>query len=489
MLTSTRKPAPAVLDRPVASPAQPAQPASPWRALPILMAGTFMIVLDFFIVNVAMSSMQSGLHASTGALEWVVAGYGLTFSVLLVTAGRLGDQIGRRRMLMAGLALFTLTSAACGVAPNAPVLVLARLAQGVAAAAIAPTVLSFLGVLFTGPDRVRAISIYGMVLGLGAAGGQLVGGVLIQGNLAGLGWRSVFLINVPIGLAAVALAPRLLPESRPGAGQHLDLAGTALLTAGLTGLILPLVEGRQLGWPDWTWACLAVSPVILLGFARHQRGLARSGGNPMLHPDLWANRALRTGLLTQIGLWCGQASFFLVLALYLQMGRGLDALQSGLVFTILAGPYLVASQRASALTARFGRTLVGVGALTLAAGHVSLLIAVHAIGTGGSVWAMVPGLALVGTGMGLCITPLTSTVLAQAEPRTAGAVTGALSTMQQVGNSLGVAVTGVIFFGAVHHGHGYAPAFTTSVAELAGLLVLVAWCSRLLPAPLREKMV
>ena len=173
-----------------------------------------MIVLDFFIVNVALPSMQSRLHASTSALEWVVAGYGLALSTMLITAGRLGDQVGRRRLFMIGLALFVSTSAACGLAPNPDLLVAARVLQGVAAALISPTVLSIIGVTFTGADRVRAISIYGVVLGLAAAGGQLIGGALIELDPFGLGWRSVFLINVPIGVAALALTPKWVAESR-----------------------------------------------------------------------------------------------------------------------------------------------------------------------------------------------------------------------------------------------------------------------------------
>ena len=459
-------------------------PGRRWLALPVLMAGTFMIVLDFFVVNVALPSLQAHLHASSTALEWVVAGYGLTFSVLLITAGRLGDLIGPRRVFAIGVALFVLTSAACGLAPSADVLVVARFLQGVAAALISPTVLALIGVLFSGPERVRAISIYGIVMGLAAAGGQLIGGVLIEANPGGLGWRSVFLINVPVGLVALAFTWRCLPESRGEAGgRRLDLAGTVILTAGLTAVVLPLIEGRQMGWPRWTWMSLGVAPLLLAGFVLHQRRLGRQGGSPLVDLRLFRDRAFSAGLLTQLGLWSGQASFFLVLALYLQQGRGLDALQAGLVFTILAGAYLVASMRAPALTLRRGRTVIGAGALTLAAGHFLLVLAVGDIGVKGSIAALVPGLVLVGAGMGLCITPLTSTVLASAGPRNAGAVSGALSTMQQVGNSIGVAVTGIIFFGAV--GRGYGHALDLSVIELGVLLVGVAALSRLLPGPRR----
>lgn len=453
--------------------------ASRWSALPVLMAGTFMIGLDFFIVYVALPAMQASLHATASALEWVVAGYGLTFATFLIAAGRIGDQIGRRRLFSTGLAVFALASAACGLAPTSTVLVVARLLQGLAAALISPSVLSIISVIYTGADRVRAISVYGMVLGLSAASGQLAGGLLIQADIAGLGWRSIFLINVPVGVAALLLAPRLVPESRAERATRLDLVGMALMTLGLTAVVLPLIEGRQHGWPAWTWLSLGSAPLLLGAFAAHQVWLDRRGGAPLLDPALFRMRTFSAALLTQLAYWCSQASFFLVLALYLQQGRGLNALQSGLVFTILAAAYLVASFRAPALTVRYGRAVIAIGALTLATGDVVLLVSVAAVGIGGAIGVLAPGLALVGADQGLCITPLTTTVLAHADPRRAGAVSGALSTMQQVGNALGVAVTGMIFFGAV--GGGYAHAFALSLVELAGLLVAVAALTRLLP--------
>ncbi len=454
--------------------------ASRWAALPIVLAGTFMVVLDFFIVNVALPSMQADLHAGSGSIVWVVAGYSLTAAVLLITAARLGDRFGRRRLFSLGLALFTLASAACGAAAGPTALVLARLVQGASAAMLMPNVLSIIGVTYTGADRARALGAYGLVMGLAAVGGQLIGGLLVQADIAGLGWRTCFLINVPVGVLALVLTPRFVPESRSVDGGRLDLVGVVLVTAGLTAIVLPLVEGRQHGWPAWTWASLAAAPVILLGFALQQRRLARPGGAPLLHPALLRNRAFSAGLLTQLAFWCGQGSFFLVLALYLQQGRGLDPLQAGLVFTILAVAYVVASARAPGLSARHGRRLLAVGALVLAAGHGLLLAAVAEVGVGGSVAALGPGLVVIGAGMGLVLVPLTTTIMSAMRPEQAGAASGALSTMQNVGGALGVAITSVIFFGALHG--GYAHAFQLSLAELAALLVAVAGLTRLLPA-------
>ena len=450
-----------------------------WAALAVVLTGTFMVVLDFFIVNVAMPAMQRDLHAGTGAIEWVIAGYGLTFATFLITAGRLGDQLGRRRMFSLGLALFTVASAACGLAPSPAVLVVARLVQGLAAALLSPQVLSIIGVVYNGPDRVRAISIYGIVLGLAAVGGQLIGGVLVQADIAGLGWRSCFLINVPIGLVGLAIAARAVPESRVEGANRLDLVGTALVTLGLVDIVLPLVEGRQHGWPAWTWLCLGAAPITLGLFAAHQRRLSRRGGAPLLDPALFRERAFSAGLVTQLVFFASMASYFLVLALYLQQGRGLDALQAGLVFTILAAAYLVASAYAPGLTPRLGRRLPAIGGLVLAVGHGLLALSVADIGVGGSVALLVPGMLLEGAGMGLVITPLTSTVLGSLQPENAGAAAGALSTMQQVGNALGVAVTGVIFFGALDGGFGRA--FEVSLIQLALLGVAVTVLTRLLP--------
>jgi EmrB/QacA subfamily drug resistance transporter len=460
------------------------QPRGRWVALGALLVGTFLIVLDFFIVNVALPSIQHDLHATASAVQWVVAGYGLAFAVLLVAAGRVGDRIGRRRLFVIGIALFVLASAACGAAPSAGVLIGARLVQGVAAALISPTVLALIGVLYAGPDRPRAISVYGMVMGAGAVGGQIIGGSLIAADVAHLGWRAVFLVNIPVGLLGLVLARRYVPESRAEHPARVDVAGLALVTLSLTVLVFPLIEGRQLGWPAWSLAVLALSPVLCWLTWRQQRQTWVRGGTPLVDPLLFDRslsgaRGLQAGLLSQLLFWCTQASFYLVLALYLQQGRGLSALDAGLVFAVLAGAYLVTSLRAPALTMRFGRTVIIVGAVIEALGAVLLLAAVAAIGTSGPTVALAPGLLVSGVGQGLCITPLTTTVLSHLDRQRAGAVSGALSTMQQVGNALGVAVTGLVFFGTL--ASGYAAAFRYSLAELAVLLVAVSALALTLP--------
>jgi EmrB/QacA subfamily drug resistance transporter len=444
----------------------------------VLLTGTFMVALDFFIVNVALPSMQHSLGAGASSVEWVVAGYALTSAVFLLAASRLADRIGRRRVFATGLALFTLSSAACGEAGSALVLVLGRLAQGTGAAMVMPSALAIIGVQYRGERLPRALAAYGLVMGLGAALGQLVGGLLLQLDPAGLQWRSCFLINVPAGLAALG-ALRLVPESRGASAASLDLPALALATLGLTTVVLPLVEGRQHGWPPWTWASFASVPLIVLALRAQQRRRAAGGGTPLLAPALLRSRTLRTGLATQLAFWCGQASFFLVLALYLQDGRGMSALQSGLLFTVMAVVYVAASARGAELAQRYGRRLLPAGALTLACGHGLLLAAVAGVGVGGSVLALVPGLALEGLGMGLLIVPLTTVVMAGVASEHAGAASGLMATVQSVGNALGVAVIGVVFFDSLHG--GFAHAFELSLAALVLLLLSVAALARLVP--------
>ena len=451
---------------------------SPLKALPALLAGAVMVVLDFFIVNVALPSIAVDLHASASALIWVVAGYGLSFAALLILAGRAGDRFGRRRVYLAGLVVFTLASAACGVAPTTETLIAARFVQGAAGAFVMPQILAIIAT-FPGDVYARALSIYGMVLGLAAVGGQVVGGALVEGNVAGLGWRACFLINVPIGVVALVATPKLVPESHAPSGTRLDLVGAALLAAGLSAILLPLVEGRQYGWPLWTWISLAAADVILAGFVMHQRRKARAGTDPLFNLRLLRNRALSGGLLAHLALASAQAAFFVYLALYLQDGRGLRPLEAGLVFTLVAVGYVAASGPAPALVERHGRAVIVAGGVSLAAGLGLLAVAVAEVGVGGSVVALMPGLLLAGVGIGLAYTPITATVMSSVTPAQGGAVAGAVATIQQVGYAVGVAVTGVIYF--AHGGSGIGHAFELSLVELAALGGVLIAATRLLP--------
>ncbi|HWU20049.1 MAG TPA: MFS transporter [Nocardioides sp.] len=440
--------------------------------LAVLLGGTFLVVLDFFIVNVALPQLQTDLHAGESGLEWVVAGYGLSFGALLMAVSRLGERWGRRRMYAAGVLVFVIASALCGAAPTIGVLVAARVVQGVGAAMLAPMVLALIGDVYQGPARLRALGTYSTVMGVAAAGGQLVGGLLIQADPAGLAWRSVFLVNVPLGLLVLVAVPRVLPRVPADRSARVDVPGLVLATAATTAVILPLLEGRRLGWPLWTWVSLAAGALLAAAFVRWSAGMVARGGTPLFDPAAFASSAVRRGLVGQILLFCGMASFFLVLALYLQVGRGLSPLASGTVFTPMALAYMAGTRRASALVARYGARAVAGGAVLFTLGHLLLLAAVEVEGEGGSVLALVPGLVVAGLGMGICLSALVGSVMGAVPPVHAATVSGTLSTVQQLGNSIGVALIGLVFFGAA--AHGIDVAFVRSLACLAAGTAVLA---------------
>lgn len=448
--------------------------------LAVLLTGAFLIVLDFFVVNVALPSVQRDLHAADTTLEWLVAGYGLTFGGLLLVASRVADRWGRRRTFLVGVALFVASSAACGLAPDADTLLAARLAQGAAAAAVGPTVLALIGDVYGGPHRVRALGAYATVMGLAAALGQLVGGVLIHLDIAGSGWRSIFLVNVPIGLAALVAGPRVLPESRVPAAARVDLPEAGLVVTALTALVLPLVEGQGQGWPLWTWVCLAGAVVAAEAAWLRGRALRRRGVSPLVDPEAFRSRPVAAGLLAQTLLFTGMAAYFLVLALYLQDGRGLGPLTSGVVFTVVAASYMVGTRNAATVLARYGGRLTITGAaLAFGAGHLLLLGAVERIGVGGSLLWLVPGLAVGGLGMGVALSGIVGTIMGSVESRHAGTVSGTASTVQQVGNAVGVALVGIVFFGRAEH--DVAAAFDASLVYLLATTVAVALAAAFLP--------
>ncbi|MGW5365835.1 MFS transporter [Actinopolymorpha pittospori] len=437
--------------------------------LPTVLTGVFITILDFFIVNVAIPTTQRDLHATTTTVEWIVAGYGLAYGSGLVLGGRLGDIFGRRRLFVVGMALFTLASIACGLAPDGATLVVARIVQGAAAALLAPQVLAILRTTYSGQAQVRAINLYALTMGLAAVFGQLVGGLLIQADLFGLGWRACFLINVPIGVAALALSGRVIPESRLATATRLDLGGTALVTLALVATLLPLIEGRAQGWPLWTWLSFAVAALLFLAYGR------RRHESPLIDLTLFRDRAFTAGLLTQLAFTMGMAAYFLIFALYAQEGRGLDALQAGLVFTPIGAGYLSASLLAPRLTARFGHQVIAFGGLTRALGLAVLLVTVAMNVPLG--W-QIPALVVDGFGMGLALAPIMGTVLAKVAPHHAGAAAGVLTTTQQVGSAIGVGLVGIVFYGslaggvshAFEHGLVYLIAVTLAIAGLVQML-------------------
>ncbi|WP_406319112.1 MFS transporter [Streptosporangium sp. NBC_01639] len=417
-------------------------------ALPVVLVAVFMTTLDFFIVTVAIPSIRGDLRAGTAAMQFVIAGYGLAYAAGLILAGRLGDREGPRRVFSAGLALFTLASAVCGTAPTTGVLVTARIGQGLAAALLAPQVLALVAALYPGAGRARAFGWYGTTVGLAGVSGQLIGGLLVAADPAGLGWRTCFLVNLPLGLAALALVPRLLPEvsgSGPD-GKHpgrpgLDGAGALLLAAGLLALAGPLSVGREQGWPAWTWPALAAAVPLLAGFVRRQRRRTAAGRTPLLDLKIFREPGFALGLAAVLALFAGSAGLSFVLTLYLQDGRGLAPAAAGGLVTALNAGFLVGSAVIGRLTGRLGRRLPIVGGLVLTAG----LALLHYAAAGPVEW-LAAGLAVAGTGMGWVMSPLIASVLAEVRGRHAGLAAGVLGTVQEMAGVLGVTAVGTVFF-------------------------------------------
>ncbi|WP_328674638.1 MFS transporter [Streptomyces sp. NBC_00322] len=446
--------------------------ASPWRTLPIILVGSFMAILDTFIVLVAAPAIQADLHASDGEIQLIVAGYQVTYAVALITGARLGDMFGRKRLFMLGMALFTLTSVACALAPTAGVLIAARLAQGLSAALMFPQVFSMIQVLIPAQQRHRAFGALGSVIGVSTVIGQLVGGLLIAANLFGTTWRPVFWVNVPIGLITLALAARMVPETRAPQARSLDLPGLVVLTVALFLLVVPLVEGRDAGWPAWTWASLVGSAAAFALLVVVERRVERAGRAPLVSLRLFAERPFAIGITLVVVAYAGVNSFFLILSLMLQDGLGMSALGAGLAYTPLAVAFFATSLLAARWTPRYGRRVLELGSVLAATGFLATLLITFAEGGQLSAGPLIAPLALVGLGNGLLLPQLLNTVLSRIDPSEIGMASGVLSTGQQVGGAVGVAVVGMFFFDALPQ-HGslvarYAHAFgTAAVLNLA----------------------
>ncbi|MBB6550281.1 MFS transporter [Nonomuraea rubra] len=411
-------------------------------ALAAILTASFMELLDATIVSVAAPAIARDLGAGQAALQWMMAGYTLAVGAGLITGGRLGDLYGRRRVFLLGLAAFMLASAGCGLAPSPGALVGMRVVQGLAGGLMIPQVFGIIRASFEPGARARALGAYGAVLGLASVAGPLLGGLLVEADLFGLGWRAIFWVNVPIAVAALAAGARFMPESRSPGRTRLDLAGAALAAAATTLLLLPLIQGRDWGWPWWGFAVLALSAPVAALFLLRQRRLTGRGGQPILDPALLRVRAFAGGLAVSVLFFGAIGSFFLLLSLYLQLGAGRSAMETGLVIL----PYAVGSIVTSGIGVRFAHRAVLVGGtLLLAASQVVLLLMVGD-SAGPAYWELAVPLFAGGLGLGLTAPSLINVVLAGMPARDAGAAGGVLTTITQIGNALGVAVLGGVFF-------------------------------------------
>jgi EmrB/QacA subfamily drug resistance transporter len=439
----------------------------------------FMNVFDFFAVNVATPVLHTELGSGPPALELIVGGYGLTFSLGLVTGGRLGDRYGRRRVFFVGMAAFTVASAVSGLAPTSDILVVARLFQGAAAAMMVPQVLSIIRVSFPAQERRIALGVYGMTIAVGQVSGQALGGILLSADIGGLSWRPIFLVNVPVAALTFLFGFKRVPESVSPARPSLDLAGVGLLTLTAGLLTIPIVEGGALGWPLWCWLFLAAVPVAGAAFVRWEH-LARATRQPLVDLGLFRSRDFRRGLFVNVTLYATISSFFFVLGLYLQTGRGDSPLVAGLTFVPLAAGNFVASLSSSALVGRYGRSTLTAGAALQIAG---LLVLLAASDPRQPEILILGGVTLFGLGQGLLIPPIIGVVLSRVPVADSGAATGVLVTVQQLSGTVGLALVSLGFF-ADSGGYvaGFRVACVCCLALAAGSLSL----SRLL-APRSER--
>ena len=415
----------------------PAVPTRRWWALATVASAQFLAVVDAFIVNVAIPSIRADLHADAAEIQAVVAVYQIAYAALVITGGRLGDIVGRKRVFITGVLGFTLASLWCGLSGSAAMLIFARAAQGGAAAMMVPQVLASIHTLFPDGARARAFAIFAVAIGLGGAVGFMLGGWLVTLDLAGLGWRSIFCVNVPIGVGIALAAAWLMPVMPRNVGTRLDLRGAVVLFAGLLGLVVPLMFGRELGWPWWLWLTMAAGILVLAGFVRLQRSVERRGGMPLIDLALFEDRVFVAGMCATFCFFAGNLSFYFVLTLYIQNGLGFSPFDAALTVMPLAFAFVAGS--------RLGGGRLIEGCIVQGIGLACTAVLVAMIAQPNMAMLMLP-LAVFGYGQGMVLAPLFNVVLTQVRHAHAGSGAGILTTTQQVANGAGVVVVGAVYF-------------------------------------------
>jgi EmrB/QacA subfamily drug resistance transporter len=455
-----------------------------WSALAVMLCAVFLASVDFNVVTIAIPSIQRGLGTTFGEIQLIVAGYALSFAVLLITGGRLGDLYGRRRMFTIGMAGFTIASALCGFAPSPTGLIGSRVLQGAFAAVMVPQALSFIEVTFTPREQSLAYAIYGMTIGFGMIAGQLLGGLLVSADVLGLEWRPVFLVNLPFGVVAMALAWRLVPESRAPVGLKLDLGGVALLSTALALLLYPLIRGEAAGWPAWTWLSLAGAAVLMVVFVRYERWKTDRDGSPLVVLSLFRHRSFVVGLGVGLSFFSVLAPFLVLLAEYLQSGLDLTPRAAGLRFLPFAIGFLSASFASARLAPRLGRAILQLGAGLMVTGLLTLMAVVHSATLDASAIAYILPLVIYGLGQGTVQAPLVNFILAEVPLNDAGSASGVVTMVQQLSFALGVAVMGSVFAVALgpHPGSsGYGRALDHALVWNIGLLTVTFIAAFALP--------
>ncbi|AJY48368.1 hypothetical protein TM49_19400 [Martelella endophytica] len=460
-----------------------------WLAMFVLIAATFMNLLDATIVNVALPSIQKDLNAENSAIEWVVAGYVLVFALALMPCGRIGDILGRKRMFLFGVAFFTLASACSGAAPNIDFLVVARLCQGLGAAIMAPQVLALVQDMFVSKERSSAFSMFGITSGIAIVSGPLIGGWLVAADVFGLEWRSIFYINVPVGIAAVIAGRILIPDVPADDKARLDVTGVAIIAAAFLLLIFPLVEGRGFGWPLWCIAMMVLSIPAFIGFYLHERRQDRLGAPQLLPVSLMRNNTYMLGGFIAMMFFSTPAGLFMTFAIFLQQGFGFTALEAGLsTIPFPLGAFLSAFTN-SRLSDRFLKQRILGASAAMACGYVLLFFVVRGADAGIHILAFAPPLFICGFALGMTSSPLFQTVLSVVSGPDAGSASGALQAIQQAGSALGIAIASQLFFATITAekaaseatADAYVAGFTTSVGYMIAALAAVFVAALFLP--------
>ncbi|QFU89821.1 MFS transporter [Amycolatopsis sp. YIM 10] len=441
----------------------------------MLLVGQFMAILDATIVTVSAPAIGTELRASGAALQLVVAGYTIVYAVLLITGARLGRRFGHRRLFLVGLALFTVASLACGLAATTTQLIAFRLGQGAGAALLVPQVLSLIQLTLDGPARARAFSVYATVLSGAAVAGQILGGVLTSADIAGTGWRPIFLVNVPIGLLLLAAGARLLPADRPDATTGLDLPGLLTLSPAVLMVVTPLVLGHELGWPGWGWAALAGSAVFVAAFSWTQR---RAAALLVPGPVLRAP-GLALAAASIFAMMAGYAGFLFTMALYLQDGLGLSTLESSLAFVLSSVGFGTASLNWRRVPARFHHRMIPIGLALSALGYLVVAAITANLGSPGVLYQA--AVVVSGVGMGLAFSPALNAALTHVAPADAASASGVTSTVTQLGQVAGVAGLGAVFLSLNQPSGSVATAAAVTDIGVAALVFLAAVFAVFLP--------
>lgn len=435
---------------PEGAPAAPAEPEFPdeqtgKRAITLVLVAAFMTLMDVSIVNIAIPTIQTDLEASFAEIQLIVALYQVAYAAALVTGGRLGDIVGVRTMFLTGVAMFTVASLLCAAADSPEQLIAFRILQGASAALMFPQVLATIQIMLRPERRAGALAALGAVTIGATIFGPLIGGLIIDDVAADASWRFIFLVNIPVGIAALFLGRKLVPPTRQPDSARLDLTSVAVLTAALVCVMLPLTLGREHDWPVWSWIMLAAAPFLLALFVPLQQRLAAAGRKPLLPPSLWHDRAFRRGVSLYVLFFIGMVPFFLYYSYVLQFGVGIGPLDTGLALT----PYAVAAVFTSILSrkllARWGPPRVAsTGALTCALGTALMIPVILGVGDSSLPWVMLVPMSITGAGLGLVIAPLLVTILMNIRSTEAGASSGLLGTAQQIGGAFGVATLGFL---------------------------------------------